>query len=259
MPLAGFRTGGVTVWTNGCIRTSRNSQLQGKRCSCVRVGHGRAEEDCRLKRYVLPLEVVHTTIQNLKVYFPGISIRVNLLEFSDDGKFLLGCGEDSLLYVWEIFSGEVVYCQRFDKPVSVVKWCHSFLDNRRTSYELAVGYGSTMSKGYFFFDASRVQWTLQLTPFNLPSGGLTRFFASIEFSEDKKYVYVGSTGADLLVYRQDLGVYRAMIPVGSNGVRALLRLPNGDLLCGGGNGVITTLRGEDLSWEAVESVRNNLF
>ena len=177
------------------------------------------------------------------------------MEFSDDGKFLLGCGEDSLLYVWEIFSGEVVYGQRFDKPVTVIKWCYSFLENRRTSYELAVGYGSNMCKGLFFFDASRVQWTLQLKPFALPSGGLTRFFCSVELSQDKKYLFVGSTGADLLIYRQDLGVYRAMIPVGSNGVRSLLTLPNGDLLCGGGDGTITILRGEDLSWEAIDSVR----
>lgn len=185
-------------------------------------------------------------------------MRVNLLEFSDDSKFLLGSGDDSLLYIWDVLSGEVVYGQRFDKPVSVVKWGGSFIDKRRTSYELAVGSGSTMCKGYFFFDASRVQWTLELTPFALPSGGLTRFFCSIEFSEDKQYVYVGSTGADLLIFRHDIGVYRAMIPVGSNGVRSLLRLPNGDLLCGGGDGTITVLRGEDLSWEAIDSVRFTL-
>jgi WD40 repeat protein len=185
----------------------------------------------------------------------GISIRVNLLEFSEDNKFLIGCGEDCLLYVWEVSSGEVVYVQRFDKPVSVIKWGGSFIDKRRTSYELAVGSGSTMSKGYFYFDAARVQWTLKLTPFALPSGGLTRFFCSIEYSEDKQYVYVGSTGADLLIFRHDIGVYRAMIPVGSNGVRSLLRLPNGDVLCGGGDGTISTLRGEDLSWEVIESVR----
>lgn len=191
----------------------------------------------------------------ISISIAGLSIRVNLLEFSEDGKFLLGCGDDSLLYVWDVVSGEVVYGQRFDKPVSVVKWGGSFIDKRRTSYELAVGSGSTMCKGYFFFDASRVQWTLELTPFALPSGGLTRFFSSIEFSEDKQYVYVGSTGADLLIFRHDIAVYRAMIPVGSNGVRSLLRLPNGDLLCGGGDGTITVVRGEDLSWEAMDSVR----
>lgn len=138
--------------------------------------------------------------------------------------------------------------------MSVVKWSNSFADNRRTAYELSVGSGSTMYKGYFYFDASRVQWILQLTPFALPSGGLTRFFCSIEFSEDKKYLYVGSTGADLLVFRQDIGVYRAMIPAGSNGVRSLLRLPDGDILCGSGDGTVTKLRGEDLSWEIIESV-----
>jgi WD40 repeat protein len=192
------------------------------------------------------------------LFWAGLSIRVNLLEFSEDSKFLLGSGEDSLLYIWDILSGEVVYGQRFDKPVSVVKWGGSYMDNRRTAYELAVGSSSTMCKGYFCFDPSRVQWNLELTPFALPSGGLTRFFSSIEFSDDKRYLYVGSTGADLLIFRHDIGVYRAMIPVGSNGVRSLLRLPNGDLLCGGGDGTITTLRGEDLSWEALDSVSESM-
>ena len=186
--------------------------------------------------------------------FVGLSIRVNILEFSEDSKYIIGCGDDSLLYIWEIMTGEVIYGQRFDKPVSVVKWANSYMDKRRTAYELAVGSGSTLCKGFFSFDASRVQWTLELKPFALPSGGLTRFFSSIEFSEDKRYLYVGSTGADLLIYRHDIGVYRAMIPVGSNGVTSLYRLPNGDLLCGGADGTITTLRGEDLSWEALDSV-----
>ena len=156
--------------------------------------------------------------------------------------------------MWELASGEVVFGQRYPSPVSVAKWVQHSTENRRVVYDMCIGVGPTLSKGRFFFDQGRVQWTLTTKPYALPSGGLVRQFCTIETSEDRKYLFVGSTGSDMIVYRHDIAVFRALIPVGSNGVRSIARLHNGDLLCGAGDGSITKLRGEDLSWEIVEKV-----
>lgn len=158
------------------------------------------------------------------------------------------------MYVWEIATAEVVYVQRFTYPVCVMSWINHSVENRRTVYDLALGVGTTLSKGKFYFDQGRVQWTLSLKPYALPSGGLVRQFASVVASDDFQYLYVGSTGSDLIVYRHDIAVYRALIPVCSNGVRSIAKLMNGDLLCGGGDGTLTKIRGEDLMWEVVQRV-----
>lgn len=160
------------------------------------------------------------------------------------------------MYVWELASGEVVFGQRCSNPVSVVKWVSHYTESRRVVYECVIGVGPILNKGKFFFDQGRVQWNMTVKPYALPSGGLVRQFCSIETSEDNKYLYVGSTGSDVIIYRHDIAVFRALIPVGSNGVRSLVRMDNGDLLCGAGDGSITKLRGEDLSWEIIEKVSN---
>jgi WD40 repeat protein len=148
----------------------------------------------------------------------------------------------------------VVYVQRFSHPISVLSWLSHSLENRRTIYDLALGLSNSLSKGKFYFDSTRVQWCLSLTPYSLPSGGLSRYFSSISSSSSKQYLFVGSTGSDLIVYRHDLGVYRALVPICGNGVRAIVRMRNDDLLCGGGDGTLTKLRGSDLSWEIIDKV-----
>jgi hypothetical protein len=135
-------------------------------------------------------------------------------------------------------------------------WITHSVEGRRTVYDLALGVGTTLSKGKFYFDQGRVQWTLSLKPYALPSGGLVRQFASVVASDDYQYLFVGSTGSDLIVYRHDIAVYRALIPVCSNGVRSISKLSNGDLLCGGGDGTLTKIRGEDLMWEVIQRVRD---
>lgn len=135
-----------------------------------------------------------------------------------------------------------------------MSWISHTLENRRTVYDIALGVGTTLSKGKFYFDQGRVQWTLSLKPYSLPSGGLVRQFASVMASDDCQYLFVGSTGSDLIVYRHDIAVYRALIPVCSNGVRSLAKLSNGDVLCGGGDGTITKIRGNDLMWEVIQRV-----
>lgn len=135
-----------------------------------------------------------------------------------------------------------------------MSWITHTMENRRTVYDLALGVGTTLSKGKFYFDQGRVQWTLSLKPYSLPSGGLVRQFASVTASNDFQYLYVGSTGSDLIVYRHDIAVYRALIPVCSNGVRSIAKLSNGDLLCGGGDGTLTKIRGNDLMWEVIQRV-----
>jgi WD40 repeat protein len=181
----------------------------------------------------------------------GLTVRVNLLQFSTDDSYICGCGEvsviqfnsitiitllfyhflkqDCSLYIWDISSGEPIVVQRTSTPASILRWTGHFQDGRRLKYELVLGIGSNLNLGLLYFDPSRVQWALKLKNFTLPPGhgGLTRFFYCAESGSDGISVYVGSTGGDLLIYRRDTAIFRACIPVCKNGLHSVLSLPDG--------------------------------
>ena len=58
----------------------------------------------------------------------------------------------------------------------------------------------------------------------------------------------------MIVYLHDLAVFRSLVPVCGNGVRAIDRMRNDDLLCDGGDGILLKFRGSDLAWEIVDRV-----
>ena len=182
----------------------------------------------------------------------GISYKVNHISISPDERFLCACGEDKVLYIWDLSSGEVAFGQQLPAPASVMKWVSCARDGHYIAYDLVVGHGKELLSGSFRFQPDRVQWSLALKTFAMPPGGsITRTFTTVEFSEDRVFVYVGTTGGEILIFRRDTAVFRACIPVCSNGVQGLVTLPEevgGGLLCAGGDGTLTKLDGYDMGW-----------
>jgi len=124
-------------------------------------------------------------------------------------------------------SGEVILGQKLISPASLLMFVERFQEGRKFSYEILLGIGSTLNQCVLSFDATRVQWSLRMQAFAHPSGGLIRYFCSVTLSADMAFVYAGTTGGDLLVYRRSSCVYRACIPVCSNGVQSIVCLQDG--------------------------------
>jgi WD40 repeat protein len=185
----------------------------------------------------------------------GLSVRVNLIAISPDEKFLCGCGEDSLLYIWDLCNGEVVFGQRVSSVVSVLQWVEHRKVRQYDEYELVLGHGSLVWGGAFTFAPDRVQWSLKQTPFTMPPGGnMVRTFTSLDVSKDGVFIYLGTTGGEMLVFRRDTGVFRACIPICTGGVQGIVTLPDDDIICAGGDGTICKVEGRDMTWHMSQSV-----
>jgi len=186
----------------------------------------------------------------------GLTTRVNCVDFSTDEHFVCGCGEDALLYIWEMSSGEVILGQRLSGPASVMRWSGHYQEGRRVRHELILGVASSLSLCSLSYDATRVQWALKITPFSLPPGhgAVVRYFTTLELLSDEVSVLVGTTAGDMMVYRRDTAVYRSCIPVTGNGCHSLVALPDGDVLCGGGDGWLKRLSGQNMEWSVVNQV-----
>ena len=68
----------------------------------------------------------------------GVTQSVELLEFSQDARFLAASGEDRLVYVWDTQTGEVVFGKRFAKKLAVLQWLGGL--DRDGSLRILVGF-----------------------------------------------------------------------------------------------------------------------
>ena len=91
---------------------------------------------------------------------------------------------------------------------------------------------------------------LSMDNVNMPSGGLARTYYSAMISADKQFMLCGTSVGDMLVFNMNNSVYRASVPVCSSGLISLcVNEESGEVYCGGGDGTLKKLRGNDLRWE----------
>lgn len=160
-----------------------------------------------------------------------------------------------MLYIWELVTAEVVYGQRLSAPASCLLWADQKKVNHHIEYELAVGIGTVLHQGMLKYDTFRMQWFIQWKQYHVPpNGGLSRQFMCIDMSSDRVFLYIGTHAGEMMVYRRDTQVFRACIPVCTNGVHDIVTLPDDSVLCGGGDGTFQKLIGRDMAWQAVQKV-----
>ncbi|GMI03858.1 hypothetical protein TrVE_jg2531 [Triparma verrucosa] len=185
----------------------------------------------------------------------GHTKQVRLLEFSPDERFLAGTGDDCLLYIWDMQTGEVVFGKKFDEPVILFEWASIRENGRRASYEIILcspggGPQDDVRHCELAYDPVRAQWTLHAQNVNMPSGGLSRTYFSAMLSPDNEYMLCGTSVGDMLVFNLKNSVYRASVPVCSSGLVSIeVNAETGDVFCGGGDGTLKKLQGRDMRWE----------
>jgi hypothetical protein len=152
-------------------------------------------------------------------------------------------------------TGEVVFGSKYDKPVVLFEWASIRQKSRRAEYEIIMsspggGPQDDVRHCELGYDPVRAQWMLHEKAVNMPSGGLSRTYYSAMLSGDNEFMLCGTSVGDMLVFNLVNSVYRASIPVCSNGVISLAVNPdNGDVFAGGGDGTLKKLTGRDMRWE----------
>jgi WD40 repeat protein len=180
----------------------------------------------------------------------GLAVKATILAFSADDKFLCGCGEDCLLYIWDLSTGEVVYGQKTPSAITVLAWAYQKKINHNIDYELVIGMNNVVSQGLLTYDSMRMQWSLKWRAYTVPPmGSLTRTFYCLDLSRDRVFVYIGTSSGEMMVYRRDTVVFRSCIPVCTNGLQDIVTLPDDSVICGGGDGAFVRLIGSDMTWQ----------
>lgn len=74
----------------------------------------------------------------------GLAVGAGIIAFSTDERFLCGCGEDSLLYIWDLATGEVIFGQQQAFQITLCKWAEHRKDNHNIAYELILGMNNAL-------------------------------------------------------------------------------------------------------------------
>jgi len=179
----------------------------------------------------------------------GHTEKVNILRFSPDEKFLAACGQDLLLQIWDLQTGELILGKKFKQVVAMFQWCDVNQKGRRNVYDIAIGSSNNVALDKLYFDPARQQWILDGTSMAMPTAGMTRDYLCSSRSADGDELLAGTSVGDLLVFKLTSHVYRASVPVCSGGLRAIVVCPTTFVIyCGGGDGTVRKLRGDDMRW-----------
>ncbi|CAM9091506.1 unnamed protein product [Hapterophycus canaliculatus] len=204
----------------------------------------------RVKGYPAPVFLWDYATRTSLFVFQGLTEDVRHLSFSPDQKFLLGCGGDRLVYVWDTSTGELVTGKQYPEPSSLGEWTAVKLSGRRPVYEICLCIGADFFALELNFDPSRRQWTISGGAMATPSSGLRRSYNCSALLPGGEFLLCGTDVGDMVVFGVGARVFRASVPISSGGMLAICSdHATGVVYCGGGNGVIRKIVGADMVWQ----------
>lgn len=178
------------------------------------------------------------------------------LAFSPDERYLIATGLDSLMYIWDMQTGEVVTGQKSPQPITLVAWgaVHG-AGGRRPTYQISTAYSTQVMVNNFGYDPRSMQYQLDAQPCTMPTTGMVREYNGARMTHNGEFLVAGCSSGEFAVFNTAVRVFRASVPVGSNGVLCLALDPEGNLYLGCGDGMIKKMAGRDDRWELLAEVK----
>jgi len=166
-------------------------------------------------------------------------VAVTGLHFSPSENYLatLGGQDDNSLVVWEVDRG-IAIC---GTPAATdTAHCVKFFNKTDFSIVTAGNYHIIV----WVFDLANKK----LRPTNVAVGLSRRVTTNVLIDHDDTFVYCGTTTGDLLQVALDRALFKQSIPKKcfSLGVTCTAMLPNGDIMCGTGDGTIARINKETM-------------
>lgn len=189
----------------------------------------------------------------------GLHERVAALDFSADGRFLLGMDSAGVVLLWDLSTGEVLWKKAHPQTVGWIAWDRTLSSDRRPEYTIAWSCGATLWAGRVSWDVRTLRYGVAAGTITMPPTGFVRKYScglvlgSLAFA--------GTEAGEVAVSDLSSGNFRGAFPVGSNGVTALSLLPTADasgavvLLVGLGDGYVKRVSGSGASWSCTGSVQ----
>ena len=169
------------------------------------------------------------------------------LAFSPDDRFLAALGENNAFIIWDTRDGSAIHTRVFEFPLHIVAWGDIMTDQnpKHPSYVLVTANQTNVFINTLEFDIASMQYFLKQGTVQLPNTGLIRTYNFATIKGDT--LLLGTTGGEVCIFSVYSRIYRATMPISSNGLNALAMVDD-YIFVGGGDGKVKKLNIASGKW-----------
>jgi WD40 repeat protein len=178
----------------------------------------------------------------------GMQRSVSKLAFSPDERFLAGIGENNTFIVWDTRDGSPIHTRITEQPFTILVWGQMLTEQnpKHPGYTLVTGNTQSVVINKLMFDISSMQYVMHGEAVQLPNTGLIRNYTFAHVAGGM--LLVGTQSGEICIFDVASNIYRASMPVTSNGL--LCGAVDGDnLYVGGGDGKLKKLSMQNGQWQ----------
>lgn len=176
----------------------------------------------------------------------GITVGVKRLGFSPDEKFLACIGENNTFIIWDTNDGSAIHTHVFEHPLLIMAWGDiQNAGSKHPSYIIVTASSSKVSINTLEYDISSMQYFLNEGSCQLPNTGLTRNYTFSVINGDM--LMAGTSGGEICLFSVYSQIYRATMPLSSNGLLSIA-LMDDKIFIGGGDGKVKKLSTDGGRW-----------
>lgn len=177
----------------------------------------------------------------------GITVGVKRLEFSPDEKFLACIGDNNTFIIWDTNDGSAIHTHVFEHPILIMSWGDIQVDAnpKHPSYIIVTASSSAVHINTLEYDIASMQYYLNEGSCQMPNTGLTRNYTFSTINGDM--LMAGTSGGEICLFSIYSQIYRATMPLSSNGLLSIT-LMDDKIFIGGGDGKVKKLSTEGGRW-----------
>lgn len=187
----------------------------------------------------------------------GVDGSIRSVCFSEDDRFLAATGNGNSVAIWDMQTGLVAQFFKCEKCSTLMWGTSSVADESRrtklTRYTLLSFHFTSVKVHELQYDIRTMQYILNSSQVKFPSAGLSRQYTMACRGTDPDEIVCGTTAGELVVINEKSRIYRATLPVSSNGLLSVA-VCDGALFAGSGDGTVRKLTGKDLYWTITSEV-----
>jgi WD40 repeat protein len=208
----------------------------------------------------LPVSIIVWDYERKHILYEltGIKKSVNILEFSQDDKFLAAAGADNYVYIWEVETAHKCFSRVYEYETTLIFWTTiSFQHNKsKPDYTITMANIQGLTYLHLFFELKSMQYNMNVSKFTLPSTGFVRNYTCGLYDEKTNTVIFGTTGGEMVIFGLDKLFFKSSFNVSNNGMTCMV-FSELSIIVGGGDGRVRKLINTNGKFTVTNEVKLN--